>query len=80
MLYREQLEVTFLDLKQNYTNTLWKALATELNECLKKVMEVIKPQQDELENKIKLAASIDQTIASNKVEINNILQELEQLS
>ena len=77
---KAQLEVTFLDLKQNYTNTLWKALATELNECLEKVMEVIKPQQDELENKIKLAASIDQTIASNKVEINNILQELEQLS
>ncbi len=77
---KEQLEATFLELKQNYTNTLWKALATELNECLEKVMEVIKPQQEELENKIKLAVAIDESITSKKVEINKILQELEQLS
>ncbi len=77
---KEQLEATFLELKQNYTNTLWKALATELNECLAKVMEVIKPQQEELENKIKLAVSIDESIASKKLEINNMLKELEQLS
>ena len=77
---KEQLGATFLELKQNYTNTLWKALATELNECLAKVMEVIKPQQEELENKIKLAVSIDESIASKKLEINNMLKELEQLS
>ena len=77
---KEQLAASFLELKQNYTNTLWKALATELNECLEKVMVVIKPQQEELENKIKLAVSIDETITSNKVEINNILQELAELS
>ncbi len=77
---KTQLEATFLELKQNYTNTLWKALATELNECLDLVMEVINPQQEELENKIKLAVSIDESIAHKKVEISNIIQELEQLS
>ena len=77
---KTQLEATFLELKQNYTNTLWKALATELNESLAKVMEVIQPQQEELETKIKLAASIEAKIASNKADINKILTELEQLS
>ena len=77
---KTQLEATFLELKQNYTNTLWKALATELNESLAKVMEVIQPQQEELETKIKLAASIEEKIASNKADINKILTELEQLS
>ncbi len=77
---KEQLSATFLELRQNYTDTLWKALATEVNESLEQVMAVIQPQQEDLENKIKLAISIDETIASNKVEINNILQELEQLS
>ncbi|MGK7898102.1 MAG: dynamin family protein, partial [Xenococcus sp. (in: cyanobacteria)] len=59
---------------------LWKALATELNESLEQVMAIIHPQQEELENKIKLAVTIDETIASNKVEINKILTELEQIT
>ncbi|ELS01092.1 dynamin family protein [Xenococcus sp. PCC 7305] len=77
---KEQLSATFLELKQNYTDTLWQALANELNESLAKVMAVIQPQQEELETKIQLAASIEENIESNKLEINKILNELEQLS
>ncbi len=77
---KEQLEASFLELRQNYTNTLWQALATEVNGSLEQVMAVIKPQQEELESKIKLAVSIDETIASSKVEINNILKQVEELS
>ena len=77
---KEQLATTFLELKQNYTNTLWKALATELNESLEQVMAMIQPQQEELENKIKLAVAIDETITNNKAEINKILTELEQMT
>lgn len=77
---KEQLSATFLELKQNYTDTLWKALATELNKSLEQVMAVVQPQQEELENKIKLAGTIDGAIAANKVEIHQILTELEQLS
>ena len=77
---KEQLSSTFLELKQNYTNTLWQSLAKEINESLDQVLTVIKPQQEELENNIELATSLDEKIAKRKVEINNILQELTQLS
>jgi len=77
---KQELDSTFLELKQNYTNTLWKALATELNGSLAKVMEVIQPQQQDLETKIKLAVSIEENITNQKIEINKILTELEQLS
>ncbi len=76
---KEQLEANFNQVKQNYVNALWKSLAMELNDCLKKFIDSIQPKQQELENQIKISQSLTEQISTIKVEINAILQELEQI-
>ncbi len=74
---KQQLEANFNELKQNYVNTLWKSLAMELNDCLKKFIDSVQPKQQELESKIKISESLTEKIATLKAEINNILTELQ---
>jgi small GTP-binding protein len=76
---KEQIEVTFRQLQQNYTDTLWKSLATELNGCLKTFVDTIQPHQQELEAQINLSKSLTEKIAENKLKIEAVLQELNQL-
>ncbi|HHP7229721.1 MAG TPA: dynamin family protein [Xenococcaceae cyanobacterium] len=76
---KAQIEASFAELKQNYINTLWKSLATELNDCLKQFIDVIQPQQQQLESQIKLSQSITEKVATIRAEINGILQELNEL-
>lgn len=76
---KEQIETTFKELKKSYTDTLWKTLATELNDCLQQFMNAIEPRKQELETKIKLSKSLTEEIAARKSEIEAILQELARL-
>ncbi len=76
---KEQLEASFNELKQNYVNALWKSLAMELNDCLKKFIDLVQPKQQQLENQIKISQSITEEIANIKAEINDILQQLAEI-
>ncbi|VEP11887.1 Dynamin family protein [Hyella patelloides LEGE 07179] len=76
---KEQIEITFRELQKTYTDTLWKALATELNGCLQKFIDTITPRQQELETQLNLSKSITEKITASKLQIESILQELEQL-
>ena len=76
---KEQIEITFRELQQSYTDTLWKALATELNDCLQQFIETIQPRQQELERQIALSNSLTQKITDSKSQIETILKELEQI-
>jgi ABC-type transporter Mla subunit MlaD len=76
---KEQIEVTFRQLQQSYTDTLWKSLATELNGCLQTFVDTIQPRQQELETQINLSKSLTEKIAENKLKIEAVLQELNQL-
>ena len=75
---KEQIEETFRELQQTYTNTLWKALATELNDCLQQFMNAINPRKQELEEQITISKSIEEKVAESKTQIENILQEINQ--
>ena len=76
---KEQIETTFRELQKSYTDTLWKTLATELNDCLQQFMNAIEPRQQELETQIKLSKSLTEEITASKSEVEAILQELAQL-
>ena len=76
---KQQLEASFNELKQNYVNALWKSLAMELNDCLKKFIDSVQPKQQELENQIKISQSITAEIATTKAEINDILKQLAEI-
>jgi small GTP-binding protein len=76
---KEQIETTFKELQKSYTDTLWKTLATELNDCLQQFMNAIEPRKQELETQIKLSKSLTEEITVSKSEIEAILQELDRL-
>lgn len=76
---KEQIEITFRDLQQTYTDTLWKTLATELNGYLQQFINSIEPRKKELEEQIALSKSLTEGIATNKSNIKDILQEIDKL-
>ena len=76
---KEQIESTFRELQKSYTDTLWKTLATELNDCLQQFMNVISPRQQELANQIELSQSLTEKIATNKSQIEEIIRESNQI-
>lgn len=76
---KEQIEITFRQLQESYTDTLWKALATELNSCLQSFVVIIEPRQKELESQIELSKSLTDKIAENRAKIEAVLQELNQI-
>ena len=51
----------------------------ELNDCLQKFIDSVQPKQQQLENQIKLSQSLTEKIATNRAEIQGILEELEAL-
>lgn len=76
---KEQIETTFKELQKSYTDTLWKTLATELNDCLQQFMQSISPRQQELETQIKLSKSLTEEIAASKSKIEEIVRELDRI-
>jgi len=76
---KEQIEASFREVQKSYTDTLWKSLATELNSCFQQFAENIQPRQQELEEQLKLSASITESITTNKSQIDGILKELGEL-
>lgn len=76
---KQELAENYRGLQENYTNTLKETLATELNKCLQQFADVIRPKQEELEQKIQLGESITKQVATLREEINNLLQEMEKI-
>ena len=76
---KEQIETTFKELQKSYTDTLWKTLATELNDCLQQFMNAIDPRKQELETQIKLSKSLTEEITASKSEIEAIIKQLDRL-
>lgn len=77
---KEELEQTYLNLQESYTNALKDALAAELNKCLQQFADVIRPKQEELSSKIAASESISNEAENIKTEIIKITTEVEQLS
>jgi hypothetical protein len=77
---KAELEQNYRGLQENYTKSLKDALAAELNKCLQQFANVIRPQQEELANKITTAESIAKETATIKAQIQQITTEVEQLA
>lgn len=77
---KAELEQTYRNLQENYTETLKETLAAELNKCLQQFADVIRPKQEELTKKIAASESINQEAETFKAEIAKITTEVEQLS
>ena len=77
---KEELEQTYLNLQESYTNALKDALAAELNKCLQQFSDVIRPKQEELSNKIAASELISHEAENIKTEIIKITTEVDQLS
>lgn len=75
-----ELEQTYRNLQENYTQTLKDALAAELNKCLQQFADVIRPKQEELTQKIATSESINQEVNTIKTEIAKLSSEVEQLA
>ncbi|MEL6494169.1 MAG: dynamin family protein [Cyanobacteria bacterium J06623_7] len=77
---KAELEQNYRNLQQSYTKTLKDTLAVELNKCLQQFANVIRPQQEELAQKIATAESITKEVAAIEAEIQQITTEVEQLA
>ena len=77
---KEELEQTYRELQENYTQTLKDTLAAELNKCLEQFAEVIRPKQEELAGKIATTESISKQVENIKAEIQQLSSEVEQLA
>ncbi len=77
---KAELEQTYRNLQENYTNTLKDTLAAELNKCLQQFADVIRPKQEEIAKKIATSKSITTEAETIKAEIQKITTEVEQLS
>ncbi|MEM9509353.1 MAG: dynamin family protein [Cyanobacteria bacterium P01_E01_bin.35] len=77
---KAELEQTYQNLQDNYTNTLKDALAAELNKCLQQFADVIRPKQEELASKIAASETISENVATITAEIQKITEEVEQLA
>ncbi|MGV2829765.1 dynamin family protein [Myxosarcina sp. GI1(2024)] len=76
---KQELETNFRTLQENYTNTLKETLATELNKCLQKFADVIRPKQEELDSQINLTKSIQEREETIRSEIQSILEDVEKI-
>ncbi len=74
---KQELETTFRNLQANYTNSLKETLAAEFNKCLQQFSDVIRPKQEELEQKINTSELVAQKVKNIRAEIQDILQEVE---
>ncbi len=77
---KAELEQTYRNLQENYTNTLKDSLAAELNKCLQQFADVIRPKQEEIAQKIATSESIATEAETIKAQIQKITTEVEQLS
>ena len=76
---KEKIAIAFRELQKNYTDSLWKSLATELNQCLEQFMAAIEPRKQELDQQLELSSSLAEKITDSKAKINNVVQQLQQL-
>ncbi|WP_036484342.1 dynamin family protein [Myxosarcina sp. GI1] len=76
---KEELEINFRNLQENYTKTLKDTLAAELNKCLQQFADIIRPKQEELENQINITKSIQQQEEAIRTEIQTLLTDVEKL-
>ena len=76
---KEQIAISFRELQQEYTDTLWKSLATELNECLKQFLAEVEPRKQELEKQLEASNSLTEKITESKTNIKELLEQLQQL-
>lgn len=77
---KAELEQTYRNLQENYTQTLKNALATELNKCLQQFADVIRPKQEELTQKIATSESLEREMTTIKTEIAQLTKEVEQVT
>ena len=76
---KEQIAIAFRELQKNYTDNLWKSLATELNQCLEQFMVAVEPRKQELDAQLELSNSLTAKIGDSKAKINQVLEQLQQL-
>lgn len=76
---KQELETTFRNVQANYTNSLKETLAAELDKCLQQFADVIRPKQEELQQKIDTSEYVATEVKNLRGEIQEILQEVEEI-